>query len=226
MMTHHKRVLLPLTPLAFLMLSACGGGGGPASGFQVSLPAPPPVPAAASGNGAIYQASLGYAGYHQGNRARQVGDALTILLVENVRSNKGTNGGTNRSGSFGITPPSAGPLNFLNPDALKAAASGSFKGSGSAGQSSSLTGAISVTIAEVRANGTALVNGEKQMSLSQGEEWVQFAGIIRLADVDVDNRILSTQIADSRIIYSGSGAIQQASRPGWLSRFFAQVSPF
>ncbi len=64
------------------------------------------------------------------------------------------------------------------------------------------------------------------MSLSQGEEWVQFAGIIRLADVDVDNQILSNQIADSRIIYSGSGAIQQASRPGWLSRFFSKVSPF
>ncbi len=220
-----KQMLMLLSPLSLIMLSACGGGG-PAPGFKASLPVPPPVQSQVASNGAIYQAGLGYAGYHEGNRARRVGDALTILLVENVRSTKATNGGTNRSGSASITPPTSGLLSFLNPDALKAASGGSFKGTGSAGQSSSLSGAIAVTIAEVRPNGTALVHGEKQMSLSQGEEWVQFAGIIRLADVDVDNNILSSQIADSRIIYSGSGAIQQASRPGWLSRFFSKVSPF
>lgn len=64
------------------------------------------------------------------------------------------------------------------------------------------------------------------MQLSQGDEWVQFAGILRLADVSVENRVLSSQIADAQIIYGGSGAIQQASRPGWLSRFFNMVSPF
>lgn len=64
------------------------------------------------------------------------------------------------------------------------------------------------------------------MSLSQGKEWVQFAGIVRLADIGSDNRVLSTQVADARIIYSGQGAIQQASKPGWLSRFFNFVSPF
>ena len=64
------------------------------------------------------------------------------------------------------------------------------------------------------------------MRLSQGDEWVQFAGILRLIDIDVDNRILSTRIADAQIIYGGQGAIQQASRPGWLGRFFNMVSPF
>ncbi len=64
------------------------------------------------------------------------------------------------------------------------------------------------------------------MLLSQGDEWVQFAGIVRLADIDVDNQVPSSVIADARIIYSGAGAVQQASRPGWLSRFFSQISPF
>lgn len=64
------------------------------------------------------------------------------------------------------------------------------------------------------------------MSLSQGREWIQFSGIVRLTDIDADNMVVSSRVADSRIIYSGSGAIQQASRPGWLSRFFSIVSPF
>lgn len=218
-----KRIIL--APLSMLTLSACGAAD-PAPGFAAALPPPPPVQSVVATNGAIFQGALGYAGLHEGMRARRVGDALTIILVESIRSSKSASGRTNRNGSASITPPSAGPLDFLNPEALKLAAQASFKGQGDAGQTSSLSGAVAVTIAEVRPNGTALVFGEKHLSLSQGKEWVQFSGIVRLADIDVDNRLLSTQVADSRIIYSGKGAIQQASRPGWLSKFFAQVSPF
>lgn len=212
-------------PAILLALSACATND-PAPGFAAALPPPPPVQRMVATDGAIFQASLGYAGLHEGTRARRVGDALTILLAENVTTSKSVTGRTDRNGSVAIKPPTAGLLDFLNPEALKAAANASFKGQGNAGQSSSLSGAVAVTIAEVRPNGTALVFGEKHLSLSQGKEWVQFSGIIRLADVDVDNRVLSTQVADSRIIYSGAGAVQQASRPGWLSRFFGKVSPF
>jgi flagellar L-ring protein precursor FlgH len=117
-------------------------------------------------------------------------------------------------------------LSFLNPEALKAASEGSFRGQGNAAQQSRLNGAIAVTIAAVYPNGTADVIGEKQLALSQGEEWVQFAGRVRLIDVDANNRLFSNQVANARIIYSGKGAIQQASRPGWMSRFFGMISPF
>lgn len=212
-------------PLA-VMLAGCGlGGDGPQTGFAAPPP-PPPLVRPQVTDGAIFQAAYGYAGLHEGNRARRVGDLVTIVLVENIGTSKSSAAQTGRSGSASITPPGAGPLSFLNPDALKAASNQSFKGQGNAAQSSSLNGAVAVTIAEVRPNGIARVVGEKQMSLSQGEEWVQFAGLVRLADIDSDNRLLSSQVADARIIYSGKGAVQRASRPGWLSRFFSMISPF
>ncbi len=208
-----------------LSLSACAmEGGNPQPGFAASLPRPPVV--ASPHNGAIYQAANGYAALHEGTRARHVGDLVTVVLVESLSTNKTTSATTGRDGQASILPPSAGPLGFLNPDALNASSSSSFNGSGTASQRSQLNGAISVTISEVRPNGTALVVGERNMRLSQGDEWVQFAGILRLIDIDVDNRILSTRIADAQIIYGGQGAIQQASRPGWLGRFFNMVSPF
>lgn len=210
--------------LATLLLAACGADG-PAPGFAAALPPPPSIEEAPR-NGAIFQVASGYAGYHEGMRARRVGDLVTIILVESIQASKTVSGRTDRQGAASITPPTAGPLDFLNPNALKAAAQGSFNGKGDAGQRSTLNGAVAVTIAETRPNGTALVTGEKQMLLSQGDEWVQFAGIIRLADIDPDNRLLSTSVADARIIYSGKGAVQQASKPGWLSRFFGLVSPF
>lgn len=62
--------------------------------------------------------------------------------------------------------------------------------------------------------------------LSQGQEWVQFSGIVRLADVSPENRIASSRVTDARIEYSGNGSVQRASREGWLSRFFNAISPF
>lgn len=232
---HLHTTLLLAAPL---LLSACMGMGG--KGPQAGFVAPPPPgaaltaasapapPASAPGHspGAIFQSAQGYAGLVTGTRARQLGDMVTIILTEATTTSKSAQGRTSREGGFSITPPSAGPLSFLNPEALKAAAEGSFTGSGNATQQSRLNGAIAVTIAAIYPNGTAEVVGEKQMLLSQGDEWVQFAGRIRLVDIDGDNRLASSQVANARIIYSGKGAVQQASRPGWLSRFFNLISPF
>ncbi len=227
---------LAMKPLAImaigaLVLGGCmgGGKGGPRPGFT----SPPPPPLAAISDpanlppnaGAIFQAAQSYAPLHVGTRARALGDIVTIVLIESTTTQKSATGQTNREGGFSITPPASGPLSFLNPEALKAAGEGSFRGQGNAAQQSRLNGAIAVTIAAVYPNGTADVVGEKQLSLSQGEEWVQFAGRIRLIDIDRGNRVLSSQVANAQMIYSGDGAIQQASRPGWLSRFFGKISP-
>ena len=226
-----------------LLLAACGGLGG--KGPQAGFTAPPPPGAAmvmggpsdpllvtapqpmqpATSVGAIFQTGSGYAPLIVGTRARALGDMVTIILTEATTTTKSTTGRTSREGSFGITPPAAGPLDFLNPEALKAAAEGSFTGGGNAAQQSRLNGAVAVTIAAIYPNGTAEVVGEKQMMFSQGDEWVQFAGRIRLVDIDGDNRLASSQVANARIIYSGKGAVQQESRPGWLSRFFNLISP-
>ena len=195
----------------------------PPEGFAPALPAPAPAPLA---DGSIFQANAGYAGLVEGLRARRVGDPLTIVLVEQTTTSKSAGSKTSKDGGFGLVPPTAGPLSFLDPNALKASGSSSFNGTGNATQTSTLAGALAVTIAEVRANGTALVKGEKRLLLSQGQEWVQFSGIVRLADVDADNRVRSTQVADAHIEYAGNGAIQRASRPGWLARFFSAISPF
>ena len=195
------------------------------AGFQPALPPASAAPVLARGDGAIFHAASGYAPLHYGTRAAQVGDLVTIVLTERTATTKSAAGKTDRTGDASITPPAAGPFS-IDPAALNLSSGGSFKGQGNASQASSLQGDISVTIAEVRPNGTALVRGEKVMTLSQGNEWIQVTGIIRLSDIDVDNRIASTRVADARITYAGSGAIQSSSRPGWLSRFFTAVSPF
>jgi flagellar L-ring protein precursor FlgH len=182
----------------------------------------PPPPA----NGAIFQASSGYAALYEGPRARRVGDPLTIVLVERMSAQKDVASKSGRDGNIGLTPPSAGPLSLFSPAEAAASGTQAFKGNGSASQSNSLTGEISVTVAEVYPNGTMLVRGQKQLRLNRGDEYVQVQGIVRIADIDLDNRVPSTRVADAKITYTGRGDLQRQSRPGWLQRFFSLVSPF
>ncbi|MFU7529358.1 flagellar basal body L-ring protein FlgH [Qipengyuania sp. ASV99] len=225
----HAPAKFAFAAMAALSLSACMTGGSQRElGFTAP---PPPLPVQVAGadqrtQGAIFQASQGYSGLVVGNRARALGDMVTILLVESTSTSKSTSSATERSGSFGILPPTAGPLDFLNPNALNASGEGSFNGGGTAAQQSQLRGTVAVTIAAIYPNGTAEVVGEKQMALSQGDEWVQFAGRIRLVDIDSENTLASSRVANARVIYTGKGSVQQASRPGWLSHFFNVVSPF
>lgn len=215
----------PAIVLAALVLSGAAHGRPtrPAEGFAPALPqAPAPRPA----DGAIFNVSAGYIGLVEGRRAHAVGDPLTIILTENLNATKTAAARTQKNGDFNIVPPSAGPLSFLDPNALKASGGSSFNGQGNATQTSTLGGEVSVTIAEVRPNGTALVVGEKRLLLSQGQEWVQVSGIVRLGDIDAENRVRSTQVADARVTYTGNGSIGRASREGWLAKFFSVINPF
>ena len=184
----------------------------------VLLPAP-------NANGAIFQNS-GYAPLTSGTKAAMVGDILTIVLVERTAASKSNSASTGRSGEIGLTPPVTGPLNLFAPSDLNMGGDQSFKGKGETAQSNNLTGEISVTIAEVRANGVMLVKGEKLITLNRGDETVQFSGLVRASDIGADNRIASTRIADAHIRYTGKGEIARASKQGWLQKFFSIISPF
>jgi flagellar L-ring protein precursor FlgH len=190
----------------------------------IFAPSYPQAPGAPEANGAIFQGS--FVPLTSGVRAGQVGDLITIQLVERTVAQKSTAAKTGRDGSIGITPPATGLLSFFKPSDIKAGGDQSFKGEGTASQSNQLSGQITVTIAQVYPNGTMLVRGEKVITINRGDERVQFSGLVRSADISPENEVLSTKVADARILYTGKGEIARASRQGWLQRFFSAVSPF
>jgi flagellar L-ring protein precursor FlgH len=189
-------------------------------------PTPYQAPAAPPADGAIFHATAGYAPLTSGARAAQIGDVLTIVLVEKTQAVKSNSASTNRTGSIDLTPPVTGPLSFLKKTSIDASGGGTFDGKGDAAQSNQLDGAISVTVAAIYPNGTMLVKGEKHLTLNRGDEQIRISGIVRNADIDLDNTIPSTRVADAKITYSGTGEIARASHQGWLTHFFSILSPF
>lgn len=192
---------------------------------ETFAPTAPIAPATTPTSGAIFQAES-YSPLTSGSRASRPGDILTIVLVERMSATKSNSATTGRNGSVGLTPPATGPLSLFNPSDINMGGDQSFKGKGEAAQSNALSGEVSVTVAAVYPNGTMLVRGEKFVTLNRGDENVQLSGLVRAADIGVDNRVASTRVADARIRYTGKGEIARASKQGWLQRFFSRISPF
>jgi flagellar L-ring protein precursor FlgH len=129
---------------------------------------------------------------------------------------------------FGAVPNTNNPLGSGDLS-LSAGYSGdrATNGKSAAGQGNSLTGSITVTVADVLPNGIIAIRGEKWMTLNTGDELVRIAGMVRADDIATDNTVPSTRIADARITYSGTGSFADASQPGWFDRFFlSPLFPF
>jgi flagellar L-ring protein precursor FlgH len=183
-----------------------------------------------SNNGSIYQAGHEIRLFED-IRARRVGDILTINLVEKTNAKKQADTDIKKDNSssvsiptvLGKADPSIFGLNFNS-----SLASGSdFAGESESTQNNSLSGSITVSVVDVLPNGYLRIRGEKRVRLNQGNEYIRLAGIVRPTDINPDNSVESTKIADATIMYTGEGALADANKIGWLARFFiSAVFPF
>ncbi|WP_282276863.1 flagellar basal body L-ring protein FlgH [Stenotrophomonas sp. PS02297] len=198
----------------------------PAMAPVVPVVAPSTEPSA----GAIYAAGPGLNLYGD-RRARDVGDLLTITLVESTSATTSANTAIGKKSSMNIGSPSlfGAPVTLGGKDVLAASASGErdFNGKGSSAQSNRLQGSVTVTVVQRLPNGNLVVQGQKDLRLNQGDELVQIQGVVRSADIATDNTIPSSKVADARIAYGGRGAVAQSNAMGWLGRFFnSALAPF
>ncbi len=181
--------------------------------------------------GSIYASGTGVALWED-KRARRIGDIVTILLEEKTSTKKSTkteitkddNNDMSVTSLLGTVPQFTLP-GFMNENVTLTPTTTTsnkreFEGDASADQSNQLSGSITVTVIDVLSNSNLVVRGEKWMTFSEGDEFIRIEGIIRASDVNPDNTVLSTRLADARITYSGQGQLANAQRQGWLSELF------
>lgn len=190
----------------------------------VTAPSAPPTA------GAIYAAGPGLNLYGD-RRAREVGDLLTITLVESTTASSTANTTISKKDATTMAAPTllGVPLTVGGTNILQNSTNGdrSFDGKGNTAQSNRMQGSITVTVMQRLPNGNLVIQGQKNLRLNQGDELVQVQGIVRAADIAPDNSIPSSKVAEARIAYGGRGAVAQSNSMGWLSRFFnSRLSPY
>lgn len=194
---------------------------------------PEPVQAPAVANGSLFQDDS--ANMLFGDRKpHRVGDIITVRLVEKTSAEKSSETDVSKDSRnvlglptvFGSTPtfnlPGVIPMASNQGNTLETNIrhQREFSGAADSKQSNKLEGDITVTVYQVLANGNLLIRGEKWLTLNQGDEYIRLSGMVRPDDIDANNSVISTRIANARISYSGRGDLADANKNGWLQRFF------
>ena len=181
-------------------------------------------------------------GYKQNYR---VGDILTVILSESTQAQRNSGIGTVKEGVntplsqlqkvFGGGADSLSAPTFIgSSNSVKRGLKGldfnnlkvESKGTGSANQAASLAGAVAVTVTQVLPNNSLLIQGQKNLSLTEGSETVRIRGVISMDDIQPDNTVLSSRIANAQISYKGAGNLADVSKLGWGTKVFNKVWPF
>ncbi len=187
-----------------------------------AVPAPRPQEAH-DGNGAIFQTGVNERPLFEDRRARNVGDVLTINIVETTSASGKSGHDDSNTGSVAVGATAvAGVVGGVT------GSSSSVK-SGSASDSSgsnTFSGSITVTVTEVLPNGNLRVAGEKQVAIKLSQEYVRFSGVVNPATISGTNTVQSTQVADVHVEYKGANNIDSAAVFSMFNRFFFSVLPF
>lgn len=177
-------------------------------------------------------------------RASQPMDLITIIVNESLTGKKeGTTTVTQESSFsaairnlFGLensdrVRDSADPTDTRTGGAdlsnlVQASLSSEFEGDGETERKGTLRGRISAMVAEVLPSGVMRIEGEKIISLNSEEEVMVISGLVRPEDVNSNNEVDSSKLANVRIDYYGNGTIGDAQRGGWLGRVLRRWWPF
>lgn len=226
-MQYMTRLTLLSVAAAGLLLTGCTTVIGVQPGkYPPAMPSQELSPTAKDGG--LYQSATAITLFDDVT-ARRVGDTITVRLSESTQASKSAQTDASKTSSLDTGNPSLlGTTVTRNADPILSnsfESSQDFSGDGSSSQSNSLQGNITVTVAEIYPNGNLLVRGEKWLTLNQGEEYIQVAGIVRPADIAANNTIDSFMIADARITYSGNGTVANVNKPGVISKLLMRFWP-
>ncbi len=167
-------------------------------------------------------------------RARQIGDLLTVLIEEKSEVKKDVMNQTDKAYDFSAGLSVAHPridgrdvawTNFSLPT-WSASGSRKFSGKGGIENSDSFTAAITVRVIDVLPNGNLVIEGKRDISMKSEGVRMVLSGTVRAVDIDNDNTIDSSKIADAVIRYEANGPLDQTQKQGLVPRIVDWVNPF
>jgi flagellar L-ring protein FlgH len=152
-------------------------------------------------------------------KANRQGDAITIIVVESTTASNNSKTITGRSSDISLNASAAVGKTSQAAD-LGLKTGNDFNGSGSTQTSGDIRTKISATVDTVLANGNLVISGSKKIVINGEEQTVRIKGVVRPFDINPDNSVLSYNISNAEIAFDGQGIIQNAQKPGWLTKLF------
>lgn len=169
------------------------------------------------------------------NKARYVNDIVTIIIDESSsgQNQASTNTSKNSVSNSDITAMLGLDTSIKNANtnlggkiAVGGTSVSTLKGAGDTSRGGKLQARLTARVVNVLQNGNLLIEGRRQLTLNAEDEFIVITGVIRPEDIMADNWVLSSNMADARIVYTGSGVLADKQHPGWMTRALDWGWPF
>lgn len=175
--------------------------------------------------------------FYMDDTARRINDIVTIEIDELSDASQQVSTKTSRDSSIvaKITKFLGSPLDFgldhfwgkdkpFSPE-IESSAKSAHSGSGKITGSGKLIASITAKVIEVMPNGNLIIEGRKEVTIEKEKRFIILSGMVRPEDIEFDNTVSSSKVADARIEYTGAGVISDKQSPGIFHRIFDWVYP-
>ena len=197
----------------------------------VQMPMPKPEVASYNPNSLWRNGSRAF---FKDQRAHQIGDLLTVAVNITDKANLSNETQRSRTNSedsgitdfIGAKTLGAQAQKVLPGRILTADSTASSDGKGSVQRQESLTTNIAAVVTQLLPNGNMVVEGKQEIRVNFEMRELIVAGIVRPEDIQSDNTIDSTKIAQGRISYGGHGQITDVQQPRYGQQVMDVLLPF
>ncbi len=197
----------------------------------VQMPMPAPQPAVYNPNSLWRNGSRAF---FKDQRAHQIGDILTVQVKitdraqfenETQRSHKNleNSGIDDFIGAKALSPAAA---KYLPGRILTADSNASSEGKGSVDRKEELLTNLAAVVTQLLPNGNLVIEGRQEIRVNFEIRELIVGGIVRPEDIQSDNTIESTKIAEARIAYGGRGQITDVQQPRYGQQVLDVLLPF
>ena len=197
----------------------------------VQMPMPKPEVASYNANSLWRNGSRAF---FKDQRAARIGDLLTVTVnitdkanianeTQRSRTNKEDSGITDFVGSktLGVQAQKILPGRILTADSTA-----SSDGKGSVVRQEALQTNVAAVVTQVLPNGNLVVEGKQEIRVNFEIRELIVAGIVRPEDIQSDNTIDSSKIAQARIAYGGRGQLTDVQQPRYGQQVMDVLLPF
>ena len=168
------------------------------------------------------------------DKARTVGDVITVIIVESIKQNDSEKSELDRTTK---TTSELTDLKWFRDSKLDASlfktlpkagwnSDKEFEGEGKFNASASYETRLTAVVREVLPNGSLIIEGKREIKIGEDIKKIVLTGIIRPNDISPDNTIYSQYIANMKLYNDGKGPVNRTRRRGWLDNILDIVWPF
>jgi flagellar L-ring protein FlgH len=154
-------------------------------------------------------------------KAHNVGDLLTVLIVEDARASNTAKNVTKKDHKLDASGgPGSGTFDFIPLWGISGENKSEFNGEGQVQKAGSIRAKMTIKVIAVNENGDLVIEGSRAMLVNADKETLFLTGVVRQKDVAPNNSVYSYQIGDAQVSFKGKGQTHDGARPGLLARIF------